>query len=108
MFVCKRVEGDISSCSISRLDLSGLGDWDEYMNIGRLGFEDDCASFEVGFVIVDSQTNKVLDIIKPTVVLANLSRDGFLATRWFLAKRELQDDGFSPLLGCLATPTVVP
>lgn len=108
MFLCKRVEqGDIS-CNISRFDLNSSGDWDEYMNIGRLGIEDDCAWFEVGFVIVDSQTNQALDLSKPTMLLANLPHNGVLAPYWLLARRELQDDGFSPLLGCLATPMVGP
>jgi hypothetical protein len=40
--------------------------------------------------------------------LVNLPHNGVLAPYWLLARRELQDDGFSPLLGCLATPTVGP
>lgn len=89
VFVCRRADWE---CQALPLLLNTEGEWDRFLDIGRPGSEDECALFEVGFAVVDTQTHLELSLSQPMIPYYQLPHDRFLDVQWLEVKRKLNAD----------------
>jgi hypothetical protein len=90
VIVCQRVTVDDGRCIIQQLFPDAAGEWDDFVVIGNPA--DDCAKFEVGFAIVDRETNLRLKDNEPEIRYNRLPRDRFLEIEWRVTIRAVDED----------------